>query len=608
MTKIILVGLLFISLSTALAQPIPPRSIEDSVIGWKKIYHLKGAKEPLKFDDKTYSIAQLSICDSLINWMQSSYVPKGGLGDAKRTVVGNLDIYHQGDASLPPSYGAYTKTYIDLRYNSSGKMEPVSDSHERWSIRANAPVGIAADIYCTPTQYYFTLPTFEEQGYGNDLPILYGLATHPNTQKYFTYFKRNSAIGNEKTVLLCKDNKPPFMKITKGEYLQITEAAVAMKYDAEKKKIYAENKNDQRSIDYFMKYLNENNEKRILCLKNNKEKYKNRLQEPAQIYTDQPSILLENFPDVFEGNGAGSVKLFVYKIDPVVAELCKTDKPQWIVVTWHGDVTSPVGKHQHESIINNFNFDYVYNFFFDPEKVKGQPYKPLRSPVFKAAVVVTASSAANEKNTADKNVHFFDDFSTTGAGQKPIGWDARDNREGVSSAVTTIDETPTKWAVVDGNSMSPKALKKPLPPNFTLSYDVVVPENFTWGAKGLVLLLSKEKTQGVAEAFIRLKVRPGSGGGNGEAEFETKFPSAYANGSKWYVIPGFSNNKKLNRISISIKKNGDLLQLIIDKNLIAEYAKGIPADMLFNALFLEMGQKGSENDHYYVSNIKITKD
>ncbi len=162
--------------------------------------------------------------------------------------------------------------------------------------------------------------------------------------------------------------------------------------------------------------------------------------------------------------------------------------------------------------------------------------------------------------------------------------------------------------MIDGNSMSPKALKKPLPQNFTLSYDVVVPENFTWGAKGLVLLLSKEKTQGVAEAFIRLKVRPGSGGGNGEAELETKFPSAYANGSKWYVIPGFSNNKKLNRISVSIKKSGDLLQLIIDKNMIAEYTKGIPADMLFNALLLEMGQKGSENDHYYVSNIKITKD
>ena len=28
--------------------------------------------------------------------------------------------------------------------------------------------------------------------------------------------------------------------------------------------------------------------------------------------------------------------------------------------------------HLHESILNNFNFDYVYNYFFNPEKVKGQ--------------------------------------------------------------------------------------------------------------------------------------------------------------------------------------------------------------------------------------------
>src|SRR5688572_4957274 len=110
------------------AQPISPRSIEDSVIGWKKVYHLKGAKEPLKFNDKTYSIAQLSICDSLINWMQASYVPKGGFGDAKKTVVGDISINNQAEASLPQSYGAYTKTYNELRYNSKGIMEPVTDS------------------------------------------------------------------------------------------------------------------------------------------------------------------------------------------------------------------------------------------------------------------------------------------------------------------------------------------------------------------------------------------------------------------------------------------------------------------------------------------------
>ena len=61
-------------------------------------------------------------------------------------------------------------------------------------------------------------------------------------------------------------------------------------------------------------------------------------------------------------------------------------------------------------------------FSLTPEKVKGQPYKPLRSPSFKEAVVVTEASEASKKNTTDKNIHFFEDFSTTGVGKKPIGW------------------------------------------------------------------------------------------------------------------------------------------------------------------------------------------
>jgi hypothetical protein len=60
-----------------------------------------------------------------------------------------------------------------------------------------------------------------------------------------------------------------------------------------------------------------------------------------------------------------------------------------------------------------------------------------------------------------------------------------------------------------------------------LSYDVIVPENFTWGAKGLVTLLAYEKTEGVTETFISLKLRPGAGGADGEATLETKFPSGY---------------------------------------------------------------------------------
>ena len=78
--------LLLLLTVAASSQTIPPQSIEDSAIGWMKIYNFKGIKESKKVDDKFYSAAQLSICDSFANWMQASYIPKGGLGDVKKSV------------------------------------------------------------------------------------------------------------------------------------------------------------------------------------------------------------------------------------------------------------------------------------------------------------------------------------------------------------------------------------------------------------------------------------------------------------------------------------------------------------------------------------------
>ena len=295
-----------------------------------------------------------------------------------------------------------------------------------------------------------------------------------------------------------------------------------------------------------------------------------------------------------------------------MAELCKKDKPQWILLSWWWSPNNPAEKYMHESIVNNFNFPYTYNFFFDPEKVKGQPYQPLRSPLYKEAVIVSGASDASKKNTADKNIHFFEDFSTTGIGQKPIGWRAKLAGDGTTGVVTKLDGLDGNWVVTRGHYLSPTSplLKKPFPQNFTLSYDLVAAQNFTWGAKGLILLLAKETSPGNPESFISLKLRPGFDGKDGEATLETKFPSppGYSNGTKWYVAPGFSNNKKNNRITVTIKKAGEMLQVFIDKTKIAEYEKAIPAAHLFNALSFDCSGNTNENDKFYISNIKISKD
>lgn len=598
------------------AQSIPHQSIQDSVIGWMKVYNFKGTKESKKVDDKLYSATQLSVCDSLANWMQASYIPKGGLGDVKRAVSDKLGLYNKHTAVLPQSYGAYAKTYVFLKYDSNHKMVPENNLGAYWGIYANQVPGWDIPYLCSTTDYYFTMPSYESSFGGEEkTEAIHDKSDIANIKPYPNFWIKDiEAGGGTDYVLLCKDNKSPFVKITKGEYLQALESAIPRYYEAEMKKISDAEQGNQQRIAVSAKSLDQKIERFNEGIKKNKEKYQDRLDELATS-SPQPSLYdLDNGRDVFS-NGylsdaeSTSGRVPVYKVDPVMAELCKEDQPQWILVSWWWHPQDAVEAYMHESIINNFNFDYVYNFFFDPEKVKGQLYRPLRSPSYKKEVIVTEASGNSKTNNADIGVLFFDDFSTTGEGQKPIGWNSGLGSYGNSSVVAKLDGLEGKWAVIEDYKITPGQFKKPLLQDFTLSYEVVASQNFTWGAKGLTFQLSKETSPGNAESYLSLKLRPGFDGKDGEATLETKFPSppGYSNETKWLVANGFSNNKLNNHITITIKKSGEMLQVFIDENKIAEYEKAIPAALMFNAMSFSSGNSG-ENDKFYISNVKITRD
>lgn len=384
MKKAALLSVFFISMATSYAQPISRQSIKDSAIGWMKVYNFKGAKAGMKVDDKVYSANQLSLCDSFANWMQASYIPKGGLGDVKKAASEKLGLYNQHTIAKPQRYGAYSKTYTELKYNSNRKMEPFTNSHVWWGVFANSIPGDwpVKDI-CTSTQYYFTMPTAETEVDDDKNKKLLDLSNNVNIKPYSSFWIKNMGFGGGfENVLLCKDNKSPFIKITKGEYLLALENAIPALYEKEKKKIYeAEQGNLQRMV-LPVKQLDKKIEDFTTGLKNNKEKYKNRLGEIAMT-SAQPGLAdLGNGRDVFTSQyltdpESNSKRYAVYKVDPAMAELCKKDKPQWILVSWEYWPGDAIEQQQHEAIINNFNFDYVYNFFFDAGKIKGQSYKPL---------------------------------------------------------------------------------------------------------------------------------------------------------------------------------------------------------------------------------------
>jgi hypothetical protein len=137
---------------------------------------------------------------------------------------------------------------------------------------------------------------------------------------------------------------------------------------------------------------------------------------------------------------------------------------------------------------------------------------------------------------------------------------------------------------------------------------VVAAQNYTWGAHGMIFKLSRTPAAGKAESFLSLRIRPGFGGREGEVVIEGQFPGAqgYMSGTKYVGAPGFSNDAVNNRVTVTLKKKGELLQVFIGKTNVAEYEKGIPAGLQFDGMSFELTGV-SANDRMFIGNIRIAK-
>ena len=627
--KIIILTILVAFSITSHAQPeyvdrigFKLESIADLDIGWMKIYKHTTPAKGKTLGNRIYSDKQIGYTQQFVEWMQQSYLPKGCLGDAgyyqnyiykfssTNSRLGNAINEHS--AALPQSYGAFSRMYMFLKKDAQGKFVPQTSHSDYWRIEANQLqyISLPVSFISSAEEYYFVLPDYASNPKGYDADDkaasnLLGFAKHKHIEGYHHFYIPGKLIEDDSyyVVIMTKDNKElPFEKITIGEFFTQAE-----------KQFPVWQKIDPAPVEKFA--LAQKNLARL------KEKYKNKWNDIAELKISGTDINLYSFINAREGDydmfdnkdiygkEGVSTTFPILKVRKPALALCKTDQPQWLVIRWNvGMENQAYSLHLHESVMNNFNWKYAYDYFFNPEKVKGQPYTPLRSPDYKEAVLVNAESETTKKNTIDKNVYYFEDFSTSTVGKKPIGWQST-LALGTTSVITKLDGLEGNWAMITNYRINPTQLKTPLPQNFMLSYEIVAAKNFTWGAKALTFQLSKELSRGNAESYLLLRLRPGFDGRDGELTVESKFPSApdYSNNGKWFKAPGFSNDKKNNHISVSIKKSGEMLQVFIDKNKVAEFEKAIPAGHLFNAFSFSSVNSG-ENDKYYISNIKITKD
>lgn len=368
-------------------------STADINIGWMKIYNHPTPPVGKQLGNRTYSAKQIGYSQKFVEWMQQSYLPKGCLGDAHyyqnyipkfsgtNSLLGNaIDMHRQ---ALPHLYGAFSAMYMYLKKDGEGKFVPQNNLADYWHIAANQLEYISNPVsfISSTEEYYFVMPDFNDntKGYNTTdktASNLMDFDNHKNIKGYKHFYIPPKIIGDvsQYVVIITKDNEPlPFEKITIGEFFTQAEKQfpIWQKIDPLPAEKYAQAQKNLARL---------------------KEKYQNKwnniaeLQLSSQITLNDFVNAKEDYYDMFDnkdmdGKEGANTVFPILKVKKTALELCKTDNPQWLVIRW--TMSMPNEKYNnylHESIINNFNFEYVYNFFFDPGKVKGQAYKPLHSP------------------------------------------------------------------------------------------------------------------------------------------------------------------------------------------------------------------------------------
>lgn len=605
MKKLILLLVFIISCINGHAQT----EYSDQYLGWIRNIKASDPAKPARYDHRQFSAKQLASCNLFISWIQASYFPRGGLGEGRRIANEKLSPYNQYLRSLHDYYGAYLPTYLFLKKKPGGGWTPENNLGLFLRIVANGLTGDHVDVISSPEQYYFYIPEVQatdEQS--ENFRQFQGFNEHPVLKKYIHFFQPACIrFLPQYTVILSKNNQLPWIQISKGEFLDQLGKSIERAHAANLKKINDDH-NEKRKI-IFLQDESALYKKRMAILAAQLEKYKNRLTEKATIYTEQPSVQLENTSDLFEGNGSYNQKIPVYKYNPEIISRTKSGLPQWISITWGGgEMSDESFKNMHAAMLRNIDYDYIYAYFFDPGKINGKSYKPLHPPLMAAPTVPKPETGFTQQQKNEPGVLFFDDFSNTIIGETPANWKSGNNHIGGQVITEKRPDSDKKWAVITGQQLTQK-IKTRLPEKFIFSCDIAVPKGYTWGAKRLIIKF------GTAKASFLVSMRPGYDGKPGflyagPDDFGSTLLEPGVNSMASEIpIPGFSNNNPFNPFHLEVRKSGQSLTLLINNSPAFSHPRyfSLPAAAI-NGIEFNHSRSDNENEKYYVSGIKINEE
>lgn len=549
MKLIFLVFAIILSISS-FAQISKEERIQDSIIGWdpNNIYD-----HYLKPQTTAEGKQKVIYLNKIAEWVKKSYTPVAGLGEYERyaNATNYFDVFHVWDVDF---------NHLDAKK----RFRPIGETgFPRFWIGANFIPGAWSLDFMNKGDWFFTVAPngavantkidSDEKMKGRDPKI------SPNAYPYLPW------INETETIYLAPGNKLPMRLATKGEFLN--RALERMDYVEDslvKEETQKEWRKDATTQANIKKAKKDEVDRIRSGIKKYLDKYKNRLNEPA--YVDGLQFRWYDFDpnddDLF-AERKNAFQYPVYIIDAATIKKMSDSKPLWISITFAYSKPTDGNKYQeaYKSLTQNLNLDYIYNYFFDPEKVKGVEYTPANEAGLKARLDGYRRKNKYDLAPADNSskfaagVLFQEDFSGDGEGSEPANWYYYNAGATPFTIVKPKNENGNWLKPGFGRAIRPKVMKQ-LPANFKMEWDVLADANYT---------------DNIGPS-IRLELSNGSISANNSFG---KSPDPKSASIGISIIAGneadFNNNNYRGEVRIDVKNYPEVNEENFNKGLVAQY-------------------------------------
>lgn len=589
---------------TSYAQRTDQEIARDTITSWIYYNNVLKSKtyKPVTANGFTYSVWQQQITDSLQKWVQQSYLPRAAAFRIEKDAGSG---YH----SVAPfqTYGVTFMLYSVSYSSKTKKLDVGGEASDALCFNVNEPMGRYIKGFNPGGMYFFydnpeyePLTETDKQGNaGNETDI----ANKPNVSRYISYRAYDNDFWYEQIIVFSKDNKLPFNAVTVGEFIEYIEQ-------------YLKSNSTYNTAEFKQKIIDA--KKALTDYFNEPVRFNDNSVQDAGIIN--PELIINGK----ERNLNNGYRLL--SVNQSVVNLSKQDKPLWLFIRMRRTHDDIARMHMAESILNNFNFDYVYNYFFNPEKVKGKFYKPVNQPL-KSTMNKTTEGPKSKKSLEMKNNAsslLFEDFSGYQLGKEPAGWYSNNMMSSIQGVGVTVEDPLNNnhnWLkMIARKVIITSKLTQKLPANFTISFDLYCTPNYTWGSSGASFFLStiNNNTQFAGadfylenlgfknQATLSLKLLPAFGSNdNFEYSFCTK------DGKKVYGserVDSFNSKEGSTTAHVVIKVSGTSINILVNGTTVMNKEEIVTSDTSFSTLGWALKSSMMEDaDAFYLSNINIVK-